>query len=99
MAVQIGPHAYQHAVTYDAIQMVARKLGSLITTSPHCLASQHIKGAANIVSDLLSYTGSVHGKPHPLALDNPFNEELTQRFHASLSSQIPPNFDISPLPN
>jgi hypothetical protein len=88
-----------NTVTYAAIQLVARKLGSLITCSPHCLASQHIKGAANVVSDLLSYTGSARGKPHPLAADNPSNAELTQRFHASLSSQIPPNFDISPLPN
>jgi hypothetical protein len=85
--------------TYDAIQMVARKLGSLVTESEHCLASQHIKGTDNVVSDLLSYSGSTRGKPHPLAADHPSDAELTQRFHTFLPSQIPPNFSISPLPN
>jgi hypothetical protein len=88
-----------HSVTFPAIQVVARKLGSLMTTSPHCLASQHIKGVHNTVSDYLSYSGTARGKPHPLAADNPSDHILTQRFHALLPSQIPPTFNISPLPN
>jgi hypothetical protein len=86
-------------VTYTAIQMVTHKLGTLMTSSPHCLASQHIKGATNVISNLLSYLGSARRKPCPLAVDNPSNHELTHHFHASLPSQIPSNFDISPLPN
>jgi hypothetical protein len=53
---------------------------------------------ANRINTLLSYTNSAHGKPHPLAVDNPSNQELTQCFHTSLSLQIPFNFDISPHP-
>jgi len=92
-------HMTTDTVTYDAIQLLARNLGSLLTASPPCLISQHIKCVTNVVLDILSYTGSAHGKPHPMAVDNRSNQELTQHFHDSLSSQIPPNFDISPLPN
>jgi hypothetical protein len=36
---------------------------------------------ANVVSDLLSFASSVRGYNHPLALDNPSDKTLTQRFH------------------
>jgi hypothetical protein len=39
---------------YTAVQLIARRLARLITASSHCLASQHIKGDKNTVSDLLS---------------------------------------------
>jgi hypothetical protein len=85
-------------VTYTAIQMVAHKLGTLMTRSPHCLASQHIKGATNVVSDLLSYTGSARGKPHPLAADSPSNmsspsapmPRSPHRFPPTLTSHLYP---------
>jgi hypothetical protein len=84
---------------YDALQLGARKLATLITDSEHCLASQHIKGDANLVADLLSWSGDVRGSPHPLAMDEPSDEELTRRFHSHLPQLIPEYFHISPLPS
>jgi hypothetical protein len=69
------------SLTFQAVQVVARKVARLILGSEHCLASQHIKGELNVVSDLLSFEGESHGKPHPLAFDKPNNELLTSRFH------------------
>jgi hypothetical protein len=84
---------------YDALQLGARKLATLITDSEHCLASQHIKGDANLVADLLSWSGDVRGSQHPLAMNQPSDEELTRRFHSHLPQLIPGYFQISPLPS
>jgi hypothetical protein len=84
---------------YDALQLGARKLVTLITDSEHCLASQHIKGDANLVAGLLSWSGNVRGSPHPLAMDQPSDEELTRRFHSHLPQLIPEYFQISLLPS
>jgi hypothetical protein len=84
---------------YEPVQLIARKLARLITGSTHCLASQHIKGENNVVSDLLSYAGDVRGDAHPLAPDSPSDTVLTARFHLHLPQLIPTGFDISPLPN
>jgi hypothetical protein len=67
--------------------------------SIRCLASQHIKGDENVVSDLLSFAGNVRGYDHPLALDIPSDLTLTQRFHDHLPQLIPEGFAISPLSN
>ena len=42
---------------HKAVQMTAQKLARLVTGSSHCLASQHLKGDKNAVSDLLSFAG------------------------------------------
>jgi hypothetical protein len=86
------------SLTFKAVQVVARTVARLILLSKHCLASQHIKGELNIVSDLLSFEGESRGKPHPLAFDSPDDELLTARFHTYLPSQMPPDFSISRLP-
>jgi hypothetical protein len=39
---------------YTAVHMGARKLAMSVIKSEHCLASQHIKGEANVVTNLLS---------------------------------------------
>jgi hypothetical protein len=78
--------------------MVACQLTSLLLRHDHCLASQHIKGDANVVADLLSFAGSGRDKVHPLAYDNPTDLILTQRFHNHLPDQIPAAFKVSPLP-
>ena len=84
---------------YDAHLFVARKLAALLIDYDACLASQHIKGTMNVVADLLSFSGtSERGKPHPLAHDDPPNDELTQRFRDELTEQVPENFSISQLP-
>jgi hypothetical protein len=84
---------------YTAVQLIARRLARLITASSHCLASQHIKGDKNTVSDHLSFAGETQGDPHPLAPDYPSDFVLTERFHSSLPQLVPPGFNISPLPN
>jgi hypothetical protein len=89
----------KESLYYAALQMGARKLATLIIDSEHCLASQHTKGQANMVADLLSWSGDVRGAPHPLALDDPSDAELTLRFHSHLSQLIPATFEISPLPS
>jgi hypothetical protein len=87
------------SLTFKAVQVVAQKVARLILASAHCLASQHIKGELNVVSDLLYFAGESHGKPHPLAYDYPNNELLTTRFHEHLPIQIPQAFCISRLPS
>jgi hypothetical protein len=87
------------SLCYDGLQMGARKMATLVTESEHCLASQHTKGEANIVADLLSWSGTVRGAPHPLALDDPSDDELTLRFHSHLPQLIPRSFKMSPLPS
>ena len=84
---------------YKAVQLIARKLARLVTGSSHCLASQHIKGDKNTVSDLLSFAGDTRGEPHPLAPDFPSDSLLTDRFHSCIPQLIPVGFNISPLPN
>jgi hypothetical protein len=74
----------QDSLCYDALQPGARKLATLVTDSEHCLASQHIRGEANLVADLLSWSSDVRGSPHPLAMDQPSDEELTSCFHSHL---------------
>ncbi len=89
----------RESLYFDALQLAARKLAMLVMDSEHCLASQHTKGETNWVADLLSYSGVVREKPHPLAFDDPSDEELTRRFHSYLPQLIPTTFEISPLPN
>jgi hypothetical protein len=85
---------------YEPVQLIARKLAQLVTASSHCLASQHIKGDQNTVSDLLSYAGDVCGHVHPLAPNFPSNSVLiTARFHSYIPQLIPGDFKISPLPS
>ena len=84
---------------YKAVQIIARKLARLVTGSSHCLASQHIKGDKNTVSDLLSFAGDTRGEPHPLASDYPSDHVLTTRFHSCIPQLIPVGFVISPLPS
>jgi hypothetical protein len=79
--------------------MIARKVALILVTSTHCLASQHLRGKLNVVSDLLSYSGICRANPHPLASDNPTDCDLTARFHAHLPQLIPSTFTISPLPD
>jgi len=77
----------------------ARHLATRVLAADCCIASQHIKGVHNIVSDLLSYAGNCRGKPHPLAADNPPDDVLTCRFHSSFPEQIPSNFELCRLPD
>jgi hypothetical protein len=87
--------------THHAHLMVAREIASVLMTHQCCLASQHIKGDENLIADLLSFTSQHRsgGKTHPIAYDDPSDDELTRRFHLCFPSQIPQKFKISPLPN
>ena len=83
----------------EAKLSIARTIARSISCSNHSLLSQHIKGEANIVADLLSFAGHDRSvKPHPLAADNPSDSVLTHRFHSTFPQLIPRSFDISPLP-
>ena len=62
---------------YKAVQIIARKLARLVTSSLHCLASQCIKGDKNAASDLLSFARDALEEPHPLAPDCPSDLVLT----------------------
>ena len=84
---------------HSAHLMVARKVAQLLMKFRCCLASQHVKGELNVVADLLSFARRDRGKAHPLAFDDPANDELTDRFLTSLPSQVPANFAISQLPD
>jgi hypothetical protein len=87
------------SVYHVPVQLIARQIATLVLRAQHCLASQHIKGDENVVSDLLGFAGNVRGYDHPLALDIPFDFTLTQRFHDHLPQLIPKGFAISPLPS
>jgi hypothetical protein len=74
-------------------------LPKIISSSNHSLASQHILGKLNMVTDWLSYAGDARGGKHPLAPEDPSDQELTRHFHLFLPTQIPQNLSILPLPN
>jgi hypothetical protein len=86
---------------HHAHLQVARHVASVLMHSNACLASQHIKGDENLIADLLSFTSQERagGKNHPIAYDDPSDDELTSRFHLHFASQIPQGFKISQLPN
>jgi hypothetical protein len=84
---------------YAPVQFIACRVARLIIGSSHCLATQHLKGEQNIVSDLLSFAGDVRGYQHPLAFDFPSDSTLTLRFHIHLPQLIPKAFAISTLPS
>jgi hypothetical protein len=92
---KLKPGSIYHAPA----QLIARQTARLLLRSSHCLASQHIKGDENAVSDLLSFAGDARGYDHPLALDFPSDSTLTQRFHNHLPQLIPQGFVKSPLPS
>jgi hypothetical protein len=82
---------------YKPVQMIAHKLARIIIASSHCLASQHMRGEQNTVSNLLSYSGDIQGYAHPLAPNFPSDSILTKHFHLYIPQLIPEGFDISPL--
>jgi hypothetical protein len=83
---------------YNTVQIIARQLASLVTSTSHCLAGQHIKGNKNTVSDLLSFAGDTQGEPHPPAPGYPSDHVLTERFHSCTPQLVPAGFNILPLP-
>jgi hypothetical protein len=84
----------------ETCHFVARSIASAIIASDHCLSSQHVPGAHNVVPDTLSFTRQTRdGKRNPLASDEPPNDVLTRRFHLVMPQRIPENFKISPLPD
>jgi hypothetical protein len=73
----------------------------LVLNAGCCLASQHVKSDLNTVANLLSFADGIaraSGTAHPVALDDPPNCILTQRFHLHHPEQTPKSFKISQLP-
>ena len=89
-----------HQPHHSVHLQVARHLAHEMIRNDCCLYSQHLPGTHNVVADLLSYDGRGRDKPHPIAYDQPDDDTLTSRFHASstYSPQITSNFRICPLP-
>jgi hypothetical protein len=89
----------QHEPCHSAHLFLARLLTTQVMEARACLASQHLNGKMNVVADLLSFAAVQRdGKRHPIAHDNPADDELTMRFHLYYHDQIPANFEISILP-
>ena len=85
---------------YNAVQLMARQVASLVLQSGNALCAQHLPGSHNTVSDWLSYSTQLrNGMPNPLAGDDPSDATLTHRFHSYIPQMIPSGFRISPLPD
>ena len=82
---------------FKDIQMMARKIATVVSEHGVCLTTQHIKGKKNLVADWLSYDGKRDGRAHTLAADEPDDETLTARFHHHCPQLIPQDFSISRL--
>jgi hypothetical protein len=83
---------------FDAVQMIARKIATLVYHHEVCISGQHIKGKANEVADWLSYEGDERSEgKNPLTEDSPDDETLTERFHSLFPQMIPEDFKICPL--
>jgi hypothetical protein len=81
------------------VQMIACQIAWLLLYSSHCLASQYTKVDENVISDLLSFAGSIMGYDHPLVLDSRSDAIPTQHYYALLPQLISEDFFISPLPS
>ena len=89
-------------VTHEAHLMIVRHMALLVLDANCCLASQHIRGVLNTVTDLPSFSGGTTragGKKYPIAYDNPQNDIRMQHFHLYYPVQIPSNFEICQLPS
>ena len=77
----------EHDNEWLAKQKVARKLAEVILDSDTCLYRQWFKGEENILADSLSRDGFI------------FSNKAHKRFlNIAIPSQVPPNFNICPLP-
>ena len=84
---------------FQVVQLMARKVATLVLESHNCLCAQHLPGVHNTVSDWLSYsTQARDGKKNPLAWDDPDDSILSDRFHSSIPQLMPVGFKICPLP-
>ena len=69
-------------------QQVARKLASIVLEADCCIYRQWFKGEENVLADSLSRDGFV------------FTNQAHKSFlQSTIPQQVPPNFNISPLPN
>jgi hypothetical protein len=98
-------HLPSSSIYFEAANFIGRQLASLVAHSGNFLAPQHLQGKKNMVADWLSYKGGARSSEmnrgavkHPLAYDNPCNDQLTNRFLCSCLQPIPPAFKISQLP-
>lgn len=85
------------SIYFQAVQLIARKVATLVYKKRCCLYSQHIKGDRNEVADLLSFSGAMRDKSHPIAWDDPSNDELTERFLKYCPQILPDGFKICQL--
>jgi hypothetical protein len=87
-------------MSYDATQIMASKVGNLIMASQQCLASQHINGEQNIVSDLFPFKQLEDQEYlHLLIYDRRSDKTLTKQFHlCSFLPRFPQLLTSRPCP-
>ena len=83
---------------YPIVKAIARHVALSVTKGNAQLCSQHIAGAMNVISDLLSFEGRSRQYTNPLTEDCPPNDVLTQRILKFHSQIVPSGFEIRGLP-
>ena len=83
---------------YPIVKAIARHVALAVTKGGAQLCSQHIAGAMNVISDLLSFEGRSRQYTNPLTEDCPPNDVLTCRILNCHSQIVPSGFRIRGLP-
>ena len=86
-----------------AVNFIARKIATLMTTSKNFISSQHIPGMLNLIADWLSFEGTSRiengsSKQNPIAYDCPPNDVATHRILSSFPQLVPLGFRVCHLP-
>ena len=83
---------------YPIVKSIARHIAPEVTRGKAQLCSQHIAGATNVISDLLSFEGKCRQHTNPLTEDCPPNDILTKRILLYHSQIVPSGFKVRTLP-
>jgi len=83
---------------YPIVKAIARHIAMEVTRGKAQLCSQHIAGATNVISDLLSFEGRCRQHTNPLTEDCPPDDILTKRILLYHSQIVPSGFKVQILP-
>jgi len=83
---------------YPIVKAIARHIAMEVTSRKAQLCSQHIAGATNVISDLLSFEGGCRQHTNPLTEDCPPDDILTKRILLYHSQIVPSGFKVRALP-
>ena len=87
----------------NAVLFIARKIAELVIDSKNFIDSQHLPGVLNLISDWLSFEGTLRiengkTKRNPIAHDCQSNKVATHRILSAFPQLVPAGFQISLLP-